>query len=234
MIQTYKLRFDFNSYEIDKQVILSIENFIIEKARKIFEEENDLIKQYYNIEIIDNYGKTILKSITEYDLPTLDSNTKEISITFSNSAVNKHLVVNLTFSTTRESSYMSISVKDENARDLAVSIRENVNRFLSPKKTFHFLYHPSGTLKLVLYIFGLAITLVGMKLGDKTFTITLIYSFYFILYSEVLSKIKPFTSIDCSKQKTYDTIANYIITGLFTFLMYGLFMTEIKKWILGE
>jgi len=164
----FGLEKELSSYEVTLDLITRIETYLFTKVPGLTNIDQNEIESSYSIRIADDLGTEKFGSIKEYSGLLFGDYTNEIMIDIS-CYHQKSFTFTLNFNKQGHLSRVSIKFKDDNAREISISIFEGIKKILDLNKTNNRFFHPSAS------IGGALSTVAFMSLCGKAHTIVYLF-----------------------------------------------------------
>lgn len=233
---TFTLDRSLYSYEITRDLLKNIEDYLLKKVPAITNIDFAKSKAEYLIEIIDDSGTEELECIDQYYSQLFSDTAREISLNLE-VYIKKILIITIRFSKDKSFSKVNIRYKGENAREIALAIYEGIKRIINFNKTNNIFFHPPYFLDPLLTLACMASLFFAIISFDKSLyfrgIIFLSVFAILIIYMTVGKRIHPYTMFDSTRSRNYKKWSNWFWSGILTFIVFDVILMLMLKKLLG-
>jgi hypothetical protein len=229
----FGLEKELSSYEVTVDLITRIETYLFTKVPGLTNIDPNEIKSSYSIQIADDFGTEKFGSIKEYSGLLFGDYTNEIMI-HSSSYLQKSFTFTLKFNKEGYLSHITIKFKDDNAREITISIFEGIKRILDLNRTNNRFFHPSAYIEGALS--AVAFMSVWIMLGLFAARlyywglVVLPFSLFLVLYLNMGKKIYPYVAFDSNKYRNNKKWSNLFLYTLVVIIISNLVLPFILNY----
>ncbi|MBS1666468.1 MAG: hypothetical protein JST58_03745 [Bacteroidetes bacterium] len=235
----YSLTKKIPTVDVDVPLLKNIESYILSNIPQMFEiDELELSSKYYT-RIKDTNGELSLGLIEQYDNTMFPDSTTRITVGVrtTNYKSKVDIDISVTFDKDALFSVIQIDLFDLNPKEKAVGILTKLENIINEAKNLNFLFHPPLLINILLVVIGYSIpTLASLffKLNQKVGYASLIVGLCIASYFWLFKKWKPYVSFISNRQKRNDRIANYLLLGILSFILFSTILMLIRKYFIGQ
>lgn len=165
MYKRYENTIQLNSYRVDKDLILDIEDYCYAQIPRQIDIKTPFVNDMV-ITLHTSKRKATYKSIREYQNSHFSNDVRAIHIDYSYYDNSRGIVVSIQFDAKPENSYMQICVYDDREIKILPLIQTGILNTISNHKTrYRFSYSPDSTLFPVL-VLSIIICFFGIVMGN--------------------------------------------------------------------
>lgn len=233
-MKEFNIRKDLPSAKVDIELLEQLENYILSDIPGIIGIEKEKIAENYSLEIVDSLGTGQYNRISEFPLSILQDGTEKIKFGFK-LYHQAYFSINISFSRSKYSSELDISLKTDNPREKAQGIYNGILDRINPHKTYNYIFHTI----LIGVLGGLGIGLISpilIFIINKNYlwaSLLTIASIIIIFFAYRGQKFKPYSEFMTKRQTRYNRIFSFFIWGVISYLVFGLGFGIIKELIIG-
>lgn len=229
----FGLEKELSSYEVTVDLITRIETYLFTKVPGLTNIDPNEIKSSYSIQIADDFGTEKFGSIKEYSGLLFGDYTNEIMIDIS-CYLQKSFTFTLKFNKEGYLSRITIKFKDDNAREITISILGGIKRILDLNRTNNRFFHPSayieGALSTVAFMFvGIMLGLFAARLYYWGLVV-LSFSVFLVLYLNMGKKIYPYMAFDSNNYRNNKKWSNLFLYTLVVIIISNLVLPFILNY----
>lgn len=221
---------------VRKALLVQLESYILEQAARITSKTIDELRADFKIDIIDALGTETLRSAGEFKGDKFPDSVKEVRVKLGR-WTSLALEVGLDFTKARDASWIRISYTGSDARETVTGLFAGLRRVLETERTYSWLFRPA----FVPDFFSLwcAITLLQLLAPAALYVKGLFWRIPFVLLTLAMLLfvlgwfLKPFSSFDSRRQKTFDEIWKWLSLGILGFIVFGTLFPFLRKLISG-
>jgi len=234
----YKLTKKLPTVDVDKSLLKNIETYLLTGIPKLISvSEEEIRGKYYTI-IKENSGEFSLGLIENYENDLFPDNTESISVGFRIWDNQKKLDVDIRIRFSEKMySKIDIEITDINPKEIAVGISTKLEDIIHQKKNLNFFFHPSLFIEISLGLLGYIIPATSAFVFKYNYKIAiglLIFGVLIASYFWLFKKLKPYSSFNTNRQNMNDKLANYLLLGILSFLIFTTGLTLIRKYLIGQ
>ncbi len=239
MPSSYSLSKTLPSCNVDKILLEELEQYIQQKVQNLADPDNkDEVS--YELHIKDSIGLEQFNSINEYNKTYFPNDTEGITIGCrSLYTKNNHQVIKIRFATRKFASEINVSLVGNSAREIALSLSDEILRIIEPYKTKNYLFNPNGIHGLAVFAvtclcasflsgnellsepykkFAQAVVFVAMICG---------FSWFILLF------FKPYCTFKTALNEKRETKVKWIVTGIIGFILFTVVGVYFRQMLLG-
>lgn len=235
----YKLEKKIPTIDVNVDLLQSIEDYLITTIPNLFDLTSEEIRSVYTTDIKVVNGKFSFGLIKEFNSTMFPDTVQSIVVGFrTNPYTSKPFNIDfqIRFSIEELSSYIEISILDTNPEEKAHGILNNIESIINKKKNLNYLFHPSILVKSILAALAYGIPVMStviFKDREKPIFASILLGLMIGAYLSLFKHWKPYVAFDTNKQKLNNSIANYILLGILTFVIFGSGAMLIRKYFIG-
>jgi len=235
----YKLTKEIPTVDVDLSLLKSIENYLLTNIPKLFELREEEVMKKYSTEIEEVNGKHSLRLIEQYDNTMFPDNTIRVIVGFRIYNYDTKLDVNIRVRFSKEDALSGIEIDlfDTNPKEKAVGILNKLENIIHEKRNLNYLFHPPLILNALLGGIAYAIPTLSsilFRYSEKLSYALLIFGLCIVAYFWLFKKWKPYISFDSNRQKRNNGIANYLLLGILSFILFTSGLMLIRKYFIGQ
>jgi hypothetical protein len=204
-----------------KELIASIEKYLLEKIPGKLGVEEAALKEQYYVRIDERGASTVLTPISEFVFPQFPDRTEGITLGFSLFKPSR-CEVQVRFTTDRSSSKISVACEGPNSRALAPDICEDIAAIVAPHVNKNWFFHLGIAAELLLgTVFGVVVGLLVSLLIDgnawPAVAACLSLLAALLVYFWAGRSIRPYTSFESARTRaleSYGRLVYGVLSGL--------------------
>ncbi len=234
---SFSLEKSLPSVKVTKSLILNLQRSLLEKRSKIVSSsQQDFRFDEFSVSIVDDIGQGKVESMEEWHLDRFLDGTKRVTIHCDSYSQSRKFSATIVFDRERSWSRIQISATCEGACDVVIAAQRAVFEWLEPAKTTNWRYQPT------LFFQGLGAVAFGstatgairiVEVSPRLTTPLIVLSLALGAYLWLGPRFYPFTTFDSSLADRRGKTADWFEKGLFTFLVFGILFTFLRKSALG-
>lgn len=234
----YKLTKKIPTVDVDISLLKSIETYLVSYISTVFGFQETELRNKYFTRIVEIDGEQSLGLIEQYDGSMFPDTTSKIAVGLSFMDFSKEIDLNIRirFSTEDMFSEIEFELLDINPKEKVIGVVTKLESIINERKNLNFLFHPPLVINVLIGAVGYAIPSLSSvvfshseKLGYASLFLGLCIAAYFWLFK----KLKPYSSFNTNKQKRNNSIANYLLLGILSFILFSSGLMLVRKYFLG-
>lgn len=222
-----------SSYEVTLDLITRIETYLFTKVPGLTNIDPKEIKNSCSIRLTDDLGTEEFGSIKEYSGLLFGDYTNEIMIDIS-CYLQKSFTFDLKFNKEGYLSRITIKFKDDNAREITISIFEGIKKILDLNRTNNRYFHPSAYIEGALSTVALLSVWIMLGLFAARLyywgLVVLPFSLFLVLYLNMGEKIYPYMAFDSNKYRNNKKWSNLFLYTLVVIIISNLVLPFILNY----
>jgi len=239
LMTRYKLRKKIPTIDVDISLLKAIEAYLLTNIPKLFDLTEEDVRKKYSTRIEEVNGELFLGLVEQYDNTMFPDTTSKVTVGFrtNNYDTKLDIDINVRFSKEAFFSEIEIDLFDTNPKEKAVGILNKLENIINEKKNLNFLFHPPLIFNAFLVVIGYAIPTLSsvlFKYSEKLGYASLILGLCIAAYFWLFKKWKPYISFDSNRQKRNNSIANYLLMGILSFILFASVLMLIRKYFIGQ
>lgn len=238
MGQLYKRTSKFTTVDVDKSLLVSIENYCINKIPGILNVSSEDITKAFTSSIKESNGENRLGFIQDYQYSQFSDSTIGISVGFTIRDYKNSLFtsVNINFAKNKIDSSITVEISEDSPREKVSGIITELVTIIDQKKNLNFIFHPGFLANFLIGFLGIMSFSISTSLFEynlKYGVLSIILAVLCFLYFSLFKKMKPYCAFDTSAQRRNNIIANWLILALLAFVLITSPATWLRKWLFG-
>lgn len=227
-MEKYSLEKKVPSCYVDKKLIEQLERYI--KGRLTDSVQGILrldpeFRSDLDLKIKDKTGEESLSSIDEYHREKFSDDIKELSLHYSIEYTD--LSLRMRFSKTHMFSDLSIDLKCNGAREIALGISNELINIIKENKTIHFIFYQKYA--WIVYFFWMLTTNLFSWL-EFTYSDQLWLFFLLLGVAFFLGRlISPYSTFDTTRRESQDKIVSWFLNGMAAVFLFGVAAIYLRK-----
>ncbi len=229
-MEQYNLDIRIQSCVVDKDLIKEIEAYLNSRLSKNLKGVlalSDESKIDYKIILKDSLGEEHLSSISDYHKDKFPNDIKEVTLDYKIDYSNVN--IRLKFSKEIILSYLSIEIRCGGAKEIALGIKNEIERLLAENKTIHFVFYGKYAWGAwgVLLLSSNALTWSYVKFPYShqlyLFFLLSVLAYYLIRF------ISPYTDFETKRKEKRDKFISWFLNGLAGVFVFGVLAYYLRK-----
>jgi hypothetical protein len=236
---SYKAEVTIPACHVDRDLLVAIEQWFANHLPTILPEvvgsSND---PSFEVSITDALGKEAFASVSEIAYPSLLDSTSEVRIDWRSardSVARLHVSMDFDQSSFRFAK-LTIETDGNNAREIAVVVKNAFDRLIEPHRTLAWLYHPFSGASIFAWFAAGMLLVIGLPLAMSNRaagTGVILGGVVLTWYAATGWFVQPFVSFDTRSRRVRLSAWRWISLGLLGFLIFGTALPQARKWIFG-
>lgn len=247
MATQFNLRQQLPSCYVTKDLLERLEDHLLSQAAEFTGLTEDQLVGCYHVSVVDNLGDEELASIKDFPAPLFPDNTRTISlelwISDRQSPLDQGLRVTLHFTGYRENAGVKISATANSARSRVVGLYDSFMRILEPCTNASRFYYPPALVEGLLWVvtplvgmFSLIFVLAAFEdasRGGQTLAYLSVLAFLSLVAYYVGKRWRPYIAFDSRRAQHARKMADWLLLGWLTFLLFGTVLVFLRRQVFG-
>jgi hypothetical protein len=235
-MQVFELKRKLPSCKVDKELLVTLEQYLIEQAQQVFGLTEDAARSEYKLSIEDSFGTGTFSSAREFLNDKFPDTTSSVRIIL-RPWRSPHLTIIVYFH--RESIHSAIEVIADGpqARERAIGCYDGILGLLDSRRTGAWFFHPPA---LVQGMLG-GITLISLGALPWAFILkepgvlsgALVAVPLILVTYHTGAYIKPYTAFVSRRTEFLEKTWTLFVVGMAGFILFGTLLPALLRKVLG-